>query len=370
MIYQYNKGERFSMNKKKDIKEINYIKAFAMFSVLILHLSIPEEYSKKYILSLYTVIGVPIFMIITGHNYMLSYEKSNVYLKKWFDWENLYKKLKRVLFPYIYIILAEIIVVFIKNDFLEYRSIKSILFFCIKGGTGPGSFYGPTLIQIILFYFPILLFFNICIIRTNKERYRAIYSLIIVFIFEFLYEIFINYMKDIYSEILVQQIYRMIAMRHIVFLQVGIILYYYKEKIFKNFIKIIPFSIVGAIYIYMVDCKGYILFPYYYWKEVATPMVFYALFFIVIILKYLKNIDKNFFESIINTIGKASYHIFLIQMLYFGMLRIVIFNNGLDYILDLAICVSIGIMYYYIEPKITKNLDFFMNKLVKKFRKK
>lgn len=45
------------------------------------------------------------------------------------------------------------------------------------------------------------------------------------------------------------------------------------------------------------------------------------------------------------------------------MFRKTIFNNVLyDNIVDVIICVSIGIIYYYIEPKITKRLEFLIKK--------
>ncbi|PHI16602.1 hypothetical protein [Fusobacterium polymorphum] len=53
-------------------------------------------------------------------------------------------------------------------------------------------------------------------------------------------------------------------------------------------------------------------------------------------------------------------------MVYYRMFRKTIFNNVLyDNIVDVIICVSIGIIYYYIEPKITKRLEFLMKKLIK-----
>lgn len=49
------------------------------------------------------------------------------------------------------------------------------------------------------------------------------------------------------------------------------------------------------------------------------------------------------------------------------MFRKTIFNNVLyDNIVDVIICVSIRIIYYYIEPKITKRLEILMKKLIKK----
>lgn len=65
--------------------------------------------------------------------------------------------------------------------------------------------------------------------RINKGKYRAIFSFIIIFIIEFLYEVITVYSVKIFGENIVEQVFRMVAMRQIVFLQMGIVFYYYRE---------------------------------------------------------------------------------------------------------------------------------------------
>lgn len=167
------------MNRVENIKGIDYAKAFAMLGVLILHLYLPSPYDKKVLLRLWTEIGVPIFMIITGHNYILSYYKSK---ENWLSRNNLYKKLKRIIIPYIYILIFEITLIFIKSDFVsynfsEYRNIKSLLYLIFaQGGTGPGSYYPSVLIQIVFIYFPLLLVFNKFLNKLIKNGYKSVAS--------------------------------------------------------------------------------------------------------------------------------------------------------------------------------------------------
>lgn len=220
------------MYRVENIKGIDYAKAFAMIEVLILHLYLPGSYDEKVLLRLWIAIGVPIFMIITGHNYILSYHKSK---ENWLNKNNLYKKLKRIVIPYIYILILEIIFIFIKSDFVsydfsEYRNIKSLLYLIFaQGGTGPGSYYSPILIQIVLIYFPILLVFNKFLNKLIKNRYKSVISLLVIFIIEAMYEVIINYMGSIYNRDFIDDFYRMCALRYIPFLQLGIILYNHKN---------------------------------------------------------------------------------------------------------------------------------------------
>ncbi|WP_022818990.1 acyltransferase family protein [Fusobacterium russii] len=352
------------MKNRLNIKGIDYVKAYSIIVALLNH-SNPNN-------ALYKMVSIPIFMIITGHNYMFSFKSKNstISLGGLWDKNDILKKLKRVVIACLYIALFEIFVILVNNDFIELRSFKNILFIFLKGGTGPGSYYPPTLIQIILFYFPILLFFNIYIIKIYKNKYRAILSFIIVFIVEFLYEIIINYSVKVFGENIIEHIFRIVAMRQVVFLQMGIIFYFYREQILKNYLKLIPFYIISFIYGYLVCHKNYIFYPYYYWSTLSTPLVFLGLVIIIISLKLFNNIKENSLDKVIVIIGKSSYHIFLIQMAYYRIFRKNIFNNRYDSVVDILICVSIGILYYYIEPQVTKNLNFLVKKLTKKFANK
>lgn len=234
----------------------------------------------------------------------------------------------------------------------------------MQGGFGPGSYYSPVLIQIVLIYFPILLVFNKFLNKLMKNRYKSVISLLIIFIIEAIFEVIINYMGSIYNKDVVASFYRMSALRYIPFLQLGIILYNYKNQILKNFKKIFPLSIGGGLYIYLTHYKNYTFPPFYYWKQVATPIMFHALFFIYIALKYFNKSNKNFFEKVIITIGKSTYHIFLVQMIYFGMLRIHLYDKGFFYIIHILICIGVGIAFYYIEPRITKKLELLIKRFV------
>ena len=76
--------------------------------------------------------------------------------------------------------------------------------------------------------------------------------------------------------------------------------------------------------------------------------MFYALFFIYIALKYFSKVRENFSDKVIIIIGKSTYHIFLVQMLYFGMLRIKLYDKEFYYLIHILICIGMGIIFYYI----------------------
>lgn len=60
----------------------------------------------------------------------------------------------------------------------------------------------------------------------------------------------------------------------------------------------------------------------------------------------------------IETLGRASYDIFLCQMVYYysgaGVIYIFVSNRWLQLIINLIVCISAGLLFYYIETPITK----------------
>lgn len=91
----------------------------------------------------------------------------------------------------------------------------------------------------------------------------------------------------------------------------------------------------------------------------VSPYVYSVLYFLN---KYFKNINYNKFYII----GKASYHIFLTQMLFFGfggniILKKFFYSYFFNYykifgtIFSLVICICFGICFYYIDNKIKLN---------------
>lgn len=344
--------------KKEKIKAIDIIKAFAIISVLILHVNVPYEFDKKFFLSLYTLVSVQIFIIITGYNYTASYMNRKITLKTWYGKYNLQRKLKRILIPYILIVIFETIILYIKVDYTKYRNLRYIGTLFLEGGLGPGSYYTPVLVQIVFIYFPLLLIFNNYLKNTiDNIKKRYILSLVITIVFEIIYEIIyeiiINYIGKDYNEF-IQEFYRISAFRYLPFLQLGIILYYNKKEMLNKISYMLPFSIVGVIYIYLTYYKDKVIYPFYYWKPVALPTLFYALFFILIIMRYFRKTEQNFLEKVVIIIGRASYHICLFQMAYFGVLKLRLSTTWYSYIIHILICLIVGVIFYYIESKLTR----------------
>lgn len=92
------------------------------------------------------------------------------------------------------------------------------------------------------------------------------------------------------------------------------------------------------------------------WTVTSLPTVFWAFGLVIFGFKYLEIKHISWIAKLFSTIGKASYHIFLTQMVYF------IFVGGLSNRIGVAanilICVVAGLLFYYFEIFVLSNNRF------------
>lgn len=329
------------MAKQKHIDLIDLLKGFAIISVIYLHCNFSNEVSKAVLAPFLFNLAVPIFMIISGFTYSISLSKisdNKSILKSYYSFSNLYKKLIRILPCYLIIFIIEIII-----DPMEFTGIKSIakfFYYLFTGGyVFPGSYYIPVLIQLILI-FPLL--------KILYNKFKAV-SFIPVAVFQLIYEVAIYYTN------FPKQFSRLLIIRYLVLILGGIFIFdKYKEKQIKNKWIYIICAILGAAYIITVgyfDFTPKILFTD--WASTAMPT---ALYLVPVIMFLLFKFGEKAVKPIFTVIGKASYHIYLIQMIYFGIAVKSIGSSKplINFIIGTAFSVFLGLIMYFAENQIIK----------------
>lgn len=329
------------MAKQKHIDLIDLLKGFAILSVIWLHSSFSAEVSKAVLAPFLFNLAVPIFMIVSGFTYSFSlskYDNSKSVLKSYYSFNNLYKKLIRILPCYFIIFIIEIITE--PMEFTGMKSITDFFYYLFTGGyVFPGSYYIPVLIQLILI-FPL--------IKILYNKFKAI-SFIPVAVFQLIYEVAIYYTN------FPKQFSRLLIIRYLVLILGGIFIFdKYKEKQIKNKWIYIICAILGAAYIITV---GYFDFtPKILFTDWATTAMPTALYLVPVILLLLFKFGEKEVKPIFTILGKASYHIFLMQILYFGIVihRINITKPSVNFIIAALFSVSLGLTMYFAENQITK----------------
>lgn len=270
-------------------------------------------------------------MLISGYVFTLSYKYNGVTdLKNCYNLNLFKKRIKRIYIPFLAIYSLEIL---LSNIFLsENLDISFILKNLILGGFGPGSYY-PVIMFQFLFIIPI-----IYIVSYKKLNY----SIPVFFTVDVLFELFtcVSGMSE--------GIYRLLIGRYIFVIVLGSYLALNQNKMNKKLLY--GGAILSIIYMYASVYLNYHAFGHDFWAPHNAPAYFYTAFLFVAGMNLFPE-NPRFVLAAIAELGKASWHIFLIQMLYFwtiGLHSDSIFAVAVNII----ICVTLGYLFYVFEINI------------------
>lgn len=168
--------------------------------------------------------------------------------------------------------------------------------------------------------------------------------------------------------------YRLLIFRYLLLVAIGAYIYLFNWNIRKTiFVIAFAFSI---IYIYAVTilCIDPIIINKAWagTSYAVTPYIAPIIFCCISTL-------ADFRFKLLELIGKSSYNIFLTQMVYFSTAKAIVDNFVplfyVGVIISNIICVTIGLLFYVVESRVTNNisnwlvlkLDLFIEKLKGKF---
>ncbi|TFG17409.1 MAG: acyltransferase [Promethearchaeota archaeon] len=362
--------------ENKNFFQIDLLKAFMIAFVIIDH---GFGYTDRSGLGteLWERMAIPFFLIILGFNMGKSFSREdNRSLKSLYSLSYFKKKFWRFLFPYLvfYIVSTSIGFLiygsyfpetFYENWFLEYIIFQRSLL------EGPGNWFIPVLFQSILIM-PLLYY-----LFTKKP----VLSLIMCFIIEICWHLLIFFYIGPVTG--VDDILREIPFRLVVFLYLSAIgmgiWFSQKHKIFskRNIFVWLLFPI-SLIYMILWDFFGFRLQidgadlvrgDYNYLTFIYAALIF------LIVLRLLPKSPKSIISKTISPLGKATFHIYLVQDLYYVILYInfnyvwnspgfgglvnpfgiastdLLTNIGLLTV-NWIICFSIGIIWWYFEKQL------------------
>lgn len=318
---------------------IDYLKAIASILVILTH-ALSKNQRLKIGGPFWISMAVPIFMIISGFTNTLSAEKAGLdSFKEFYKKEGLFREFSRILSPYFIIISLEFILglfqLFIleTGPFISFTMNDYLLYF-LTGGTTPGSYYIPILIQFVI-VFPLMF------ILFKKSVSKSILFFLSI---HFLFDLMANYLP------ISTKIYRLSIFRYFAFIIFGIALYHCYNKLRKSmkWLSLISISYISAY------ALGYQLKIFAKWPNTALPTVFWALTLVIVGMEYLEKEPNNRLMYLFNRIGKASYHIFLVQKVLFGFglnkfFKWMNLNTITTSIFAIVISCFLGLLFYRVE---------------------
>jgi len=329
------------------IPQIDILKAFAIITVVLLHTFL-EGFFLRFGSPYYLWHAIPIFIVIAGFTGAYAYKRyGSTTLKQCYDPLLIIGRFKRLLIPFFLCWIIEIIIVYnISTDRLD---LVSVIPNFMTGGFGYGAYFIPVILQSILIV-PLLYLLAL----RNPER-MVIIALILTIVFDAI--VFL-----IGGNIQTSLIY----FRYLFAGALGVWVVT-SEK--RNNIWLIIGGIISLIYITLCCYTPiFSVFPDYngYGGILQAPAFVWTVILVLFGLAYLPGNAGSGYYQYLGEIGKASWHIFLVQMLYFlapaAYIYVfllnplsagkVILHFGLGAICNIAICVSLGYGWYYVERKI------------------
>ncbi len=338
---------------------IDSVKGLCIFFVLLLHFPFEHVDTNKILFPYWAALAVPCFMFISGYVSSLSFgRKGYERLKDMYSFRDLVCRLVRFIIPFTIAFAAQWVLFRIFKVYLVNIVTYGLRAFCVDyltGGKGPGSYYFPIMIQFV-FLFPIVY----VIIRKFRMK-----GLVCIFIVDEAFEILAALCG------MNESAYRLLVFRYLFVIAAGVYYSQVDKESRKNKLLIaisIITSLVGALFIWLFSYSDFNLPINHLWSGTSAL----ASLFIVPILGFSVMTFKRGF-CLAELFGKASFNIFLVQMIYFTFydrISVYVTSEPKLFLLTIVTCGVLGILFYLPENRLTKWVVFKIRSLGKLDSKK
>ncbi|MHA6248246.1 acyltransferase family protein [Pontibacter sp. CAU 1760] len=324
-------------NRKRNYQQIDTLKGLAIIAVIVLH-----SLSKPALLKSFAVYhiwqAVPLFMVLMGLNLRLSLKPipfSDLYTKAYFR-----KKATRILIPFLLVFCASILLGLLWEPLLG-RDVLQFSGYTLVGVLpvpGRGNYFITLLLQSIL----VLPLLGYCF--TKRPVLTTVALLLMEVLFLLLSKHYQLFDKEAYM-------YSAALPRYFTALAYGLWL----AKAIRQPLSrgaLFAFAIaggVGAVYLYF-GATGGLEIPQVYdsWEKQNVLSFGYAAMLVLLGIYILPTASENPSLKLLAGLGQASYHIFLAQVLYFGLA-----SENDNLFLNMAVCLPAGYLFYRLETRLS-----------------
>lgn len=326
-------------NKQTRLNHLDFYKGICILFVIITHHAWTPDQRKLLLFPFWIDMAVPVFMVITGYVNTMGFHQKRTKLKDAYHPREILGKWMRFLVPFTFVLVLQILAKVLMGQ--RVTPIGVIKAFIGSGGFGPGAYYFPIMLQVIMM-FPLVWFVT--------SKYKG-YGLIGCFLANILFELVKTAIR------MPTPVYRLCALRYIFILAYGCYLFACREEIKCQKKKLYYASgVIGTAYL--------ITFEYLSVDCVFVPSGWVSTFvigtlYIVPVMLYLMK-PSRLRCDIIELLGKASFDILLIQMAYYwgvaDMIYKIVPGAALQLMISVILCCGAGVAFYKIESPITRRI--------------
>jgi peptidoglycan/LPS O-acetylase OafA/YrhL len=340
--------------QKIHFTQIDILKGLAIISVILMH-TYSEKLLTAYGAPFYLFQAVPVFLLLAAFNnaQSLSLLKMRT-LAQCYDIAIILRRMKRLMVSYTVIWIIQLVLVFwvlasmidlkVQNpNHFFYSGIDTVIFNFLCGANGPGNYFIPLIVQFIIL---VPLFYYLALRSPNQ-------MLVIAFVLDLVME-YLSVLSAMPS-----WLYGVMVTRYVFMAGLGVWLVF-QERVLT------PWIVIGAVasaaYIAAVS-----YFQFQFWIFSLDPAFYHAFAFfwtlliVVLGFQYLPSAPSSFVVRAVSELGKASWHIFLVQMTWFFFLGFAYppLDQSIGAAVILALmylvpCLSIGYGFYRLQNYIMK----------------
>lgn len=352
--------KNISNNNSTYFPNIDLLKGLAILSVILLH-TVSKSVLIKTFSQFHIWQAVPVFFILMGFTSMLSFSHKKFYDIRTFYWRQyLIKRLKRIFVPFLIIFFVSLLFGIYNGKY--YIGLGYVIGFLPV--TGPGNYFITILFQYI-FIAPFI--YLLCQVSPKI-------MLITLFSINILFELIAPHIS-IFNDI--PYLYGANILRYFSAIALG---FYICDDFLKNgYVKIMSknnkFILIGffisIIYLFLAIFTRQ---PFPLFTDLKGSQNILSFFYPLVIIIFILNADFRKYKSNIIykhclEIGKVSYHIFLVQILWFGFgLSFValitkdnlIIMGPIAIFANLIFIIIIGLEFYSLQKKYSNNTIMFI----------
>ncbi len=324
-------------------RSLDFLKGVCVLFVVITHYAWSEEERLDLLFPFFIDMAVPLFMILSGYVSARSLQKRHAtHLEDGFAAGLVATRLVRFVLPFLPLFILEEILLFAESG--TAADVGQIARELLTGGIGPGGYYVPLMVQFV-FVFP-LVFYVV-------ERF-GLYGVLLCGAGNLAFEI----LKSAYA--MNVETYRLLIFRYILLIAFGCYMASRHRK--RHLALSLAAFAAGVVYIVVFRYLGYTPLITDMWTGTSMWAVLYVIPLSAPLLecKYLKNpVDE--------LLGKASYDIFLVQMVYYCTVADALYarieSRALECLLGVVICLGVGLLYHYVEIPATTVVGRWVGRL-------
>ena len=319
------------------IGPVDSLKALAVINVILIH-TVPQNLTTTNILwGLYVIQAMPVFFVILGLNMSLSFKnKGLTSLKDMYSRGYFEKKFWRIVFPFVIIFALSFLAYFVESMVgKEELPLKLTWLFLI--GRLPVFGYGNYFVTIMfqfIFLFPLIYWLSM---KSEKLMLVACFGLDLTF------QLYASSTQSLSAS---SYLYKACILRTLSAISLGVWLSRNTDVLSNRNVLLFPISAVSIIFI-----MGVYKAPFLWPRENLITYPFGALLVGLGIKYFPKNLPH------VQKIGDMSYHIYLIQILFFVHIhRHLLYTLALPLtaliVINPIICIILGFLFFKIEPKL------------------